>query len=253
MLTTYQQSNYAKDEVISLGEPTQLLNRKYTQEQIDYFLEIALGSEFGDSTATIKKWAGDVRIKVFGSPTREDLKTLQAVIDEINTIANGVHLQIVTNNPSVSIYFVPESKFIQYERNYIPVNLGFFWNSWDSKNVLYISRILISTEQVTQRERSHLIREELTQSLGLMNDSYRYKDSIFYQGWTDPIQYAEIDKVLLEMLYRPDIRPGMTKAEVLKVLKTLETNKYSTSTSNCAPSDTNPALDFSIAPFCKTR
>lgn len=164
-----------------------------------------------------------------------------------------MRLKIDNNNPQVRLYFIPESKFKQYEKNYQPTNLGFFWNSWNAKNEIYSSKILISTNQVTQPERSHLIREELTQSLGLMRDSYRYKDSIFYQGWTSTSKYAEIDKALVEMLYRPEIRPGMTKAQVLQVFRTLYPNKEPAATLNCRPSDSNPELDFSVAPFCENR
>jgi hypothetical protein len=253
IFTTSQPPNSAQNKLISLGEQTQPVSKGYTQEQIDYFIEVALGSEFGDADPTLKKWAGDVRIKVFGSPTQEDLKTLRSVINEINSLAKGVTLKIDNNNPHVKLYFVPESKFRQYEKNYSPTNLGFFWNYWNAKNIISSSNIMISTNQVTQTERSHLIREELTQSLGLMKDSYRYKDSIFYQGWTSTTKYAEIDKILIEILYRPEIRPGMTKTQVLQVLRTLDTNKEPTSTSTCESRDTNPALDFSVAPFCDTR
>lgn len=42
--------------------------RNYTQEQIDYFLEIALGAEFGESDPKIRKWTEDLKIKIMGSP-----------------------------------------------------------------------------------------------------------------------------------------------------------------------------------------
>ena len=54
---------------------------------------------------------------------------------------------------------------------------------------------------LTMNERKHLLREELTQILGLCNDSYQFENSIFYQGWTDTTEYAEIDKELITMLY----------------------------------------------------
>jgi len=47
----------------------------------------------------------------------------------------------------------------------------------------------------------HLLREELTQSLGLFNDSYKYDESIFQQSWTETTEYAPIDRVLIDMLY----------------------------------------------------
>ena len=70
IFTTSQPLNSAQNKLISLGEQTQPVSKGYTQEQIDYFIEVALGSEYGDDDPTLKKWAGDVRIKVFGSPTQ---------------------------------------------------------------------------------------------------------------------------------------------------------------------------------------
>jgi hypothetical protein len=193
----------------------------YSAEQIDYFLEVALGNEFGGGGARIKKWQGPVRIKVNGSPTAEDTRTLQQVMNEVNELANGaVQLAFDDNKPNVQIYFVPESQFKRYEPNYRPRNLGFFWARWN-QNIIQDSKVLITTTGVTQKERSHLIREELTQSLGLMRDSYRYRNSIFYQGWTDPTEYADIDRAVVQMLYRPEIRPGMTKTEVMAALQNL--------------------------------
>ncbi len=88
--------------------------------------------------------------------------------------------------------------------------------------MIYRSVILISKTGLTQKERDHIIREELTQSLGLMRDSSKYENSIFFSGWTDVIRYAPIDEVIIEMLYRPDVKAGMTRNEVVKILKTNE-------------------------------
>lgn len=190
----------------------------YTAEQINYFLEVALGSEFGSRDAIIRKWSGSVRIRVNGTPTSEDLRSLNAVISDINGLAQGIHLQLDSNNPNIELYFAPKSQFSRIDPNYQPVNLGYFWSGWN-QNTLNRATVLISTTGVTQTERSHLIREELTQSLGLMRDSYRYPDSIFYQGWTDPTQFSAIDKVLIQMLYRPEVRAGMTRSQVVSALR----------------------------------
>lgn len=185
------------------------------KETLDYFLEVAMGSEYEGSSPTIKRWDSDIRIKVIGSPSPEDLKTLQAVKRELNSLISSIEITLVERNPSLEVYFVPVSQFAKYEPNYKPSNYGFCWVGWKD-DVIYKSRVLISTVGITQKERSHLIREELTQALGLMKDSDRYAESIFYAGWTDSTKYAEIDKVLLQMLYSPGVRPGMNKAQLLE-------------------------------------
>ena len=199
----------------------------YTQDQIDYFLEIALGSEFGRASPVVRKWNRDVRIKAIGSPTNEDRTTLNRVIEDINAIIGSTKLRIDELRPNVEIYFVPESEFRLYEPNYRPTNFGYFWIWWNGSFEIVRARIMISTDRITQEERSHLIREELTQILGLMKDSWTYKESIFYQGWTDTTAYAEIDKVSIEILYRSEILPGMTRREVEEVLLPLKLNAVS--------------------------
>ena len=42
-------------------------------------------------------------------------------------------------------------------------------------------------------EQRHLLRE-LTQSLGLAKDSFKYPNSIFQSSWTQTLNYMEIDK-----------------------------------------------------------
>ncbi|MGJ3250214.1 MAG: DUF2927 domain-containing protein [Elainellaceae cyanobacterium] len=190
----------------------------FTAEEIDYFLEVALGTEFGGGSQRIRKWEDDVRIRVNGSPTAEDRNTLNSVVSELNDLIDGtVDLQIVDSNPNVEMYFVPESEFRRYEPNYVPVNMGFAWVGWRN-DVINRSRILITTVGVTQPERSHLIREELTQVMGLMRDSYRYRDSIFFQGWTRTTAYSAIDQSLIRMLYQAEIRPGMSRGQTTQAI-----------------------------------
>ncbi len=214
--------------VIPETRPVQSPGGEFTSQQIGYFLEIALGAEFSQSSsaARIRKWQGDVNIQYFGSPTSQDLATLNSIINEVNDLANGgIHLQLVNQNPNITIHFSPLSQFTQLEPNYQPGNYGYFWTRWDENNKLNNANILITTTKVTQKERSHLIREELTQSLGLMQDSYKYADSVFYQPWTDVTQYSAIDRSLIRMLYDPQISPGMTKAQVMSVLNTHQASR----------------------------
>ncbi|WP_063800859.1 DUF2927 domain-containing protein [Mastigocoleus testarum] len=191
----------------------------YTPEEINYFLEIALGAEFSAGSNLIRKWDRDLRIKIIGSPTPEDLNTLKSVINEINSLVSGIKLNIVDNKPNVKIHFVPVSQFRRYEPNYQPGNYGYAWTNWNQNNTINSANILIASAGVNQQERSHLIREELTQSLGLLRDSYKYKNSIFYQPWTDTNRYSQIDKKVIQILYQPQIRPGMTKSQVINFFK----------------------------------
>lgn len=219
-VSRYKGSNYRENSYRNTQKSQQayLVPRRYTPEEINYFLEIALGAEFSTNSNIIRKWEGDLRIKVIGSPTPEDLKTLRTVINEINNLVSGVSLKIVDNEANVKIHFVSVSQFQRYEPNYQPGNYGYAWTKWNQNNTINSANILIAKTGVNQKERSHLIREELTQSLGLLRDSYKHKNSIFYQPWTDTNQYSQLDKTVIQILYQPEIRSGMTKSQVISFL-----------------------------------
>lgn len=191
----------------------------YTQQEIDYFVEVALGAEFSkDAKSVIRKWKGGIRIQLLGSMTNRDRETVNQVIAEVNTLTHGaIDLKLSNDRPNILIHFAPRSQFKQIEPRWEPGNYGYFWAKWDERNIISFSNILIASEGVTPTERSHLIREELTQSLGLMKDSFKYPDSVFYQPWTDVNEYAAIDKALIRMLYDPRTKAGMTKMQIKKL------------------------------------
>lgn len=204
--------------IMVIGCSDTQLSIKYSKEQIDYFFDIALGAEFGDSVPVIKKWKDNIRIKIVGEPTVDDINTIKTIVNDLNELLGGINVKIVDENENVTITFSPESKFAGLDPNYVPTNYGFFWALWHDDNyVIYDASILISSAGISQNERSHLIREELTQSLGLMNDSDRFDDSIFYQKWTAVTNYSDIDRAVIEMLYHKQIKPGMTKSQVSKI------------------------------------
>ncbi len=55
----------------------------------------------------------------------------------------------------------------------------------------------------------HLLREGLTQSVGLARDSPRYPASIFQSELSQVTAYASIDKELIRLLYHPDMVVGV--------------------------------------------
>ena len=186
-----------------------------TSEELDYFLEIALGVEFGGATPVIRKWSKDLAIQVHGNPTRDDLNTLAQVISELNELVGGIGLELVQDSANVQIHFVPESEFPSILPGYVPGNTGFFWVWWRGSEIYKAIVLISSDESVSQEVRSHLIREELTQALGLMRDSYSYPDSIFYAPWTTVTEYSDIDRAVIRILYFDDVVAGMTRDDVL--------------------------------------
>lgn len=188
----------------------------FTQEEVDYFVEVALGTEFHSSGAFIAKWETPVKIAVQGSPTKADTDTLNSVVSEINAIVGSQLMTIVADADQANeqVIFAPHNQFADILPEYVDGNLGYFYFWFGKPQSIVRATVLITTDSVSQQERSHLIREEVTQSLGLAQDSNTYPDSVFYQPWTAVTSYAPIDKRLIKMLSLPEVKPGMNEAQV---------------------------------------
>lgn len=191
-----------------------------------YFLEVAFGSEITTSYNNIRKWEGDVNIFLPDSSLAYLNEEVTKVIDEINTIQKSITLKRVYKQTESNfiIYFGHAEDYVTlYEAAtapYISANDGMFWIYWNNNYTIYKGSMYVDYFRVTESNcERHLVREELTQALGLMNDSYEYPESIFYQPWTCGTAYASMDTLLIKYLYNPLIKAGMSKSETTTLIK----------------------------------
>ncbi len=172
---------------------------------VSYFNEITSGSEYS-SHKTKLKFTKDVYVFVYGN-CDEELKTeVVKVIKELNDLIDPIEIYL-TNDESkanVKMYFGKPSEYVKIN----PFSESFIENSWGlfflfpKNNSIDLSLVFVDTERSwNNSQRKHVLREELTQSLGFGNDSFTYPDSIFYQGWTEVHEYSELDKEVIKMLY----------------------------------------------------
>ncbi len=199
---------------------------QYSQQDIEYFLKIALEVELAlnigrNNPLVVKKWQSDIRIQMHGQYTATDEQELNIIINELRSLT-GLSITRVHNGPAnINIYFVPEDNFAQHIPGYDTNNnqMGIFYCDWNPSNYI-IYKATIGVDTILQGvERRHILREELTGSLGLLNDADWYPNSIF-QTHTEytPTQYAPIDKKIIRLLYDPRIRPGMHQQDIYLAL-----------------------------------
>jgi len=172
----------------------------YSTESIQYFKEIACGRELSADGTTIQRWTTDVKIYVHGSNPMYLSDELERIVSELNEIIIPINIEVVSD-PTVAnlhIYYCSHTDFAEIKNEDITLlenNLGLFRLSNNS------AYMYVDIYRANELEQKHLLREELTQSLGLFDDSYKYPESIFYQGWTTTTEYAPIDRELIDMLY----------------------------------------------------
>lgn len=166
-----------------------------------YYQEIVKRTENGDIAFFPRRWAGNIRIQVYGDPNPEDLRELGRVVAELNELVAPFHLELTKADANLDLHFIPVNDFSKALPQYKSYNPGFHWVWWDDAGTIYQAVALISTTNLSQSARNHIIREELTQSLGFLNDSAKYPDSIFYRGWSTTTQFSELDRSIIRNHY----------------------------------------------------
>lgn len=194
----------------------------------NYFKEVALGSEFGDTPQNIRKWNSDMRVFMKGDEIPYMETELEEIISELNQLLDPINITMVENELDANyiVYLGSSDNYAaEIESNaspYVDQNLGFFWVYWDSADNINRGSMYVDVfEVVDQDAQRHLLREEFTQSLGLMNDSEENPSSIFFANWTTTTEYAPVDEEIIQLLYNTPIEAGMDGTQVDQVLSDL--------------------------------
>lgn len=194
---------------------------------ITYFKNIAIGSEFGDKSRVIKKWKTPMKVYVGGEPTDSLLKELDLIISEINGYAtDGFRIEEVADSldSNFYIYFGTSSNYAKqhsYLAQLIVDNKGLFTFYHDNDFWIYKGHMYVDTERSFIEEQRHILREELTQALGLANDIPHDSFSIFYNRPSRTTEYSSWDIEVIRLLYHPAIIAGLGEDNVQSSLESL--------------------------------
>jgi hypothetical protein len=201
--------------------------KELTEEQ-RYFMNIAFGAELGAASPVIRKWVNDVNIYMACTEHAVLNDEANLVIAELNQLIESISIRRVnTREESNLVLYCGDAE--TFVRDYEPAtkqaiknNLGLFWVHWNTRDEIVRANVFIDTQHSHgEKCLRHLLREELTQSLGLMQDSYDYMDSIFQQRWTCINSYSAADAKVIQLLYHPLVKAGMSKKDLLGIIKKL--------------------------------
>lgn len=190
------------------------------EEVLSYFMSVAYQSEYGGTRDHNVRWSVPLKYTVHGNPQEGDLDTVKALAEKLNKIEGfpGIREAESAEDTNMDIYFVSMYDFSKYVYSAV----GYFWgyaNIWwdyDAEGrfgAITDSVVLIADEIPTRLERDSIIYEECLQSLGLLQDTYDYYESVFYQDSNYQGEPAPIDWALVEILYSPKMLTGASSEE----------------------------------------
>ena len=186
------------------------------------FAEAAFRAEYdAEGTDSLRRWEQPILIWAGGAFTDEDLARLKSFVGELNSKVDGlppVSIVETQEKANLKIQLAPLAELGQLDSSYVKGNWGYFTFWYDEAQVIYEAGILVASDVTSQRERNHLLLEELIGALGLPNDIDNEPDSILYQPWTTTQELSALDWQLLNLVYDANLRPGMTWAQAQTAL-----------------------------------
>ena len=198
------------------------------------FYNVALQHEYSQGNKPLAKWKQPIKIWV-------DHRVGDQELHQELTELHIQHLSEVTQHPikivskeseaNVKWIYTRQSNWIAESKTILRLKSTQHLNSaictagyqTNSKGEVIYAGIVIPVDQARQRGKLvACIVEEITQVLGLPNDSDKAYPSIFNDHTPEDL-LSPLDVVLLKLLYEPELKAGMTKAqakpEVRKILK----------------------------------
>ena len=173
----------------------------FTKSELEYFAELAFKSDFNNKAVKLAKWDRDIKIGLAGEYTKEDSVEIIKITNELNNIINTIDIEFVPfKSSNLNMHFIGYDEFDNFFKNASIGTHGFTIIKYDLMRNINRGTILIN-KGLTGKDRKSTILNEISNSLGLINDSYKYPTSAFQQFMNKNISYNEIDKKVIDLLY----------------------------------------------------
>jgi hypothetical protein len=167
-----------------------------------------------------------MKLFIGGKPTPALIAETNRVVNEINNLAaNEFKVEVVGDSLQSNFYIFfgagdSYAAIFPAQSSFVASNWGLFSITFNNSNQLFKGHMYVDINRANLIEQKHLLREELTQSLGLARDSELYSESIFQQSFsTKTTEYAPIDRDLIRLLYHPKMKVGLDRDQVDKLLR----------------------------------
>lgn len=215
------------------GDKAHWQNPRYL---VDSFVEIALHGEYSRTPNPVRKWTTPVKYHLIHRTTDKDLHTrlVATHFDHLAAIT-GLAISPAKSQKDANFLIVLAS-----ENNLKDDLLTYFgWNSESKREAFFREAVCLATFTTNKdgtivhataiipvdraRARGALVScivEELTQVMGLPNDSVKVFPSVFNDLSTDAY-LSGLDYLLLKMLYDSRVKTGMDEKAARSILQTI--------------------------------
>jgi len=199
---------------------------------LNSFIEIALKNEYDADSHRVRKWESPVKVWIDHRVGEQELHT-ELVQIHLNDLARitGHSISLVPFKKQANVILVfaqfKEMKNLTHQLmgqqavNVLRGTLCIANFKANKDQVIQQASIIIPADQARMSGKLvSCVVEELTQVLGLVNDSDKVFPSIFNDKTPNTL-LSGLDYILLKLLYNPKIKAGMSLVEITPIVNDL--------------------------------
>lgn len=201
-----------------------------TEELMQGFMKTVFGLEYRSwswQPYLVKKYDGEVRFYVHNFAAKNRRPVVNAFIENLGANIRGLKATIATSpaDANFHIYIVDRNQYALVVRDQVYKNgkadapgRCLVRVESDHRGISRSSAVIVSDEGDFLFRRC--LVEEVLQGLGPMNDDTSLAHSVF-NDQSRHSRFTTFDRYLLNMLYDPRIRPGMSPKDVEPLLPSI--------------------------------
>ncbi len=212
--------------------PKALPPRPSVEKLVRFFDTVVFEAEIDKNLeqTVVAKWQGPIRIAVQGQASavhREFLANHVGFLREMTGLTIDI-LAPGASGQNMTIVFVPRAGMAKVHIPNVKQSLidrlaapgGCFFLSFKKPESRIVAAVIVVNTQRKERDINHCLLEEITQSLGLPNDTDMVRPSLF-SDHDQLLAPSWADLILIKTLYDPRMIPGMSRAEALKLARVI--------------------------------
>lgn len=205
--------------------------RPSVDEITAYFETIVFGSEFGNIAIkkdVVSRWSGEVGISIQGRAT-DDLAGMASVHLKTLSKITGIRFRQVKSTDQVqaiNLIFLKRSEMGAINGpgidpkvvEILAMSGGCYYMAFNKPPERIVKAIVVVNIERPREFTNSCLLEELTQVMGLHNDSNLLRPSIFSDS-DHLTRLSRSDEILVRTLYDPRLRPGTRKGKAMRQVR----------------------------------
>ncbi|SHM17556.1 Protein of unknown function [Roseovarius litoreus] len=189
------------------------------------FLELAFQLESGRTLPYLSRFDGPITIRVTGSPPPTLMPDLNRVVNRLRTEAGIDVMAVRGGDANITVEAVSRSdirRHLPQAACFVVPNISSLAEYSKARHTRATNWSLLTERQrlavflpndASPQEVRDCLHEELAQAIGPLNDLYRLPDSVFNDDNVHTV-LTGFDMLILRAYYAPELRSGMTRAQV---------------------------------------